>query len=241
MIGLPQLAVASPLSYLLAFLVPALDAVLPILPSETVVIALGVATSGSVDPRIGILIALAAAGAFTGDNLCYFIGRRFGPAAERWVFAGDRGQKRRDWATGALQRYGAGIIIVCRFIPGGRTAVTFICGAVAYPRRSFIIATACAGSIWAVYAFLLGRLGGQAFEHQPWLGLVIAFGATLVVTAMIEGMRRLRPWRWFTRPRPGPAAHPDGDPDPDPDRDLRAEGELGPDTGPGPRAGPRSR
>jgi membrane-associated protein len=200
-IGLPELAVASPLSYLLAFLVPALDAVLPILPSETVVIALGVATAGSVDPRIGLLVALAALGAFTGDNVCYFIGRRFGPFAERWVFAGERGARRRAWATGALERFGARLIIVCRFIPGGRTAVTLTCGVVGYPRRNFIIATACAGSIWAVYAFLLGRVGGKAFESRPWLGLLLAFAATLVLTGIIEGLRRLRPWRWFSRPR----------------------------------------
>jgi membrane-associated protein len=200
MIGLPELAVASPISYLLAFLVPALDAVVPVLPSETVVIALGVATAGSVDPRIGLLVGLAALGAFCGDNLCYLIGRRFGPTAERWVFSGERGAKRRAWASGALNRFGARLIIVCRFIPGGRTAVTLTCGVVGYPRRSFVPATACAGVIWAVYAFLLGRLGGKAFENRPWVGLLVAFGATLAVTVIIEGIRRLKPWQWFRRP-----------------------------------------
>lgn len=230
MIGLPQLAVSSPVSYLLAFLVPAFDAVLPVLPSETVVIALGVATAGSIDPRIGLLVGLAAFGAFCGDNLCYFIGRRFGPAAERWVFSGERGQRRRAWAAGALDRFGARLIIVCRFIPGGRTAVTLTCGVVEYPRRSFVPATACAGAIWAVYVFLLGRLGGKAFEDRPWIGLIVAFGATLLLTVIIEGVRRFKPWRWFKRPGSGAEPAQRGQ--------SGAEAESNRFSRPGPRDGP---
>ena len=70
----------------------------------------------------------------------------------------------------ALDRYGARIIIVCRFIPGARTAVTLVCGLVGFRRRTFVIATAFAGVIWACYAFFIGRLGGQAFESRPWAG-----------------------------------------------------------------------
>ena len=50
MIDLAQLDVSSPVSYLVAVLVPALDALIPVLPSETAVIALGVATAGGTDP-----------------------------------------------------------------------------------------------------------------------------------------------------------------------------------------------
>ena len=44
MIDLSTLDISSPVSYLVAVIVPALDAILPVLPSETAVIALGVAT-----------------------------------------------------------------------------------------------------------------------------------------------------------------------------------------------------
>jgi membrane protein YqaA with SNARE-associated domain len=89
--GLYALEVGSALSYVMAVLVPALDALVPVLPSETVVIALGVATAGSADPRIGLLVALAAFGAFLGDNAAYLVGRRFGSAVDRRLFAGERG------------------------------------------------------------------------------------------------------------------------------------------------------
>ena len=81
--ALTSLAVASPVSYLAAVAIPALDALIPLLPSETAVIALGAATAGSHDPRIAVLVALAACGAFLGDNLAYLVGRRFGPFARR--------------------------------------------------------------------------------------------------------------------------------------------------------------
>jgi membrane protein DedA with SNARE-associated domain len=78
--ALTSLQVDAPLSYVIA------------------VIALGVATAGSSDPRIALLIACAAAGAFLGDNLSYLIGRRFGPWAERRFFVSGKSARSRAWA-----------------------------------------------------------------------------------------------------------------------------------------------
>ena len=185
------LQLGSPLSYLIAVLIPALDAIFPVLPSETIVITLGVATAGSTDPRIAVLVFCAAAGAFLGDNLSYLIGRRFGPWARRRFFKGEKGAERLAWAQRSLERFGMPLIVVCRFVPGGRTAVTLVCGIVRYNHRRFMVATAIAGVIWACYAFFLGRIGGKAFEDQPWIGLLVAFGATLALSVLVEGIRRL--------------------------------------------------
>ncbi|HEY2505525.1 MAG TPA: DedA family protein [Streptosporangiaceae bacterium] len=195
MTGLLHLAVASPLSYVIALLVPAFDSVIFVLPSETVVIALGVSTAGSTDPRIGVLVALAALGAFLGDNGAYLLGRRYGHVLSKRLFAGEKGARRLAWAQQSLDRFGARIIVGCRFIPGGRTAVTLTCGMVGYPRRSFVPATAVAGTLWASYAFFIGRLGGQAFEDRPWLGLLVAFGTVTVISVLIEVVRRVLRWR----------------------------------------------
>jgi membrane-associated protein len=189
---LTSLQVASPVSYAIAIVIPALDAIIPVLPSETAIIALGVATAGSTDPRIALLIACAAAGAFLGDNLSYLLGRRFGPAVERRFFSTAKGARRRAWAEHSLHRFGLQIIIACRFIPGGRTAVTLSCGLIGYPRRRFITATAAAGIIWALYSFFVGRLGGKSFEDNPWAGFLIAFAAAIVVSGLIETARRIR-------------------------------------------------
>jgi len=187
-----ELDVNSLTSYLIAFVLPALDALLPVVPAETAIITLGVATAGSTDPRIGVLVVLAAAGAWCGDNINYQLGRWFGPWVVRRFLSGERGRKQRAWAERSLERYGWRLIIACRFIPGGRTAVTLTCGLIGYNRRSFMLATAVAAMFWACYAFFIGRLGGHVFESKPWAGLLLALGVVLAVSALVEVIRRLR-------------------------------------------------
>ena len=201
MSALTSLHAGSALSYAIAIVLPALDAILPLVPSETVIIALGVATAGSTDPRIGLLVACAAVGAFLGDNLSYLLGRRFGPRVERRFFATGKGVRQRAWAERSLARFGMQLIVVCRFIPGGRTAVTLSCGLIGYSRRRFVIATAVAAILWALYSFFVGRLGGAAFEGKPWAGFLASLGITLVISGLIEGTRRIR--RGASRRNPG--------------------------------------
>jgi membrane-associated protein len=206
----------SGLSYAIAIVLPALDAVFPVVPSETAVITLGVATAGSTDPRIALLVACVAIGAFLGDNLCYLIGRRFGPWAERRFFSSGKGARQRAWAEQSLEKWGMPLIIVCRFIPGGRTAVTLCCGLIGYSHRRFMSATAVAAVIWALYSFFLGRLGGRAFENNTWAGLLLSLGITLVISAVIEAVRRIR--RARSRRRDAGQAEPDHPGQHQPDR-----------------------
>ena len=205
--ALTILQVGSVISYVIAIVIPALDAVIPVLPSESVIIALGVATAGSADPRIALLVACSALGAFLGDNLSYLLGRRFGPQVEKRFFRGEKGARRRAWAERSLQRFGMQLIVVCRFFPGGRTAVTLCCGIIGYPRRRFVVATAAASVIWASYSFFIGRLGGKAFEHAPWAGFAVAFGITIAVSVLVELVRRIVSRR---RGAAGSGRHPAG-------------------------------
>jgi membrane protein DedA with SNARE-associated domain len=63
-----------------------------------------------------------------------------------------------------------------------------------------------AAVIWALYAFFIGRIGGQAFEDNVWAGLGIAFAVSVAVSGVIEGARRL--WR---HARKVEAGHPGQD------------------------------
>lgn len=84
-----------------------------------------------------------------------------------------------------------------------------------------MLGTALAGMLWASYAFLLGRIGGQAFEGRPWAGLLVGLGLTVAVSGVIEAARRIRRQqrRRQARLRPG---HPGCAADPAPaDRILR--------------------
>jgi membrane protein DedA with SNARE-associated domain len=91
-----------------------------------------------------------------------------------------------EWAERQLEERGGELIVVARFIPGGRTAVTLSAGGLAYPWRRFVVFDACASLIWALYAALLGYFGGRAFEDAPWKGLVIALALAFSVAGAVE-------------------------------------------------------
>ena len=151
-VTLDLLADMAALAYLLVLVLAAFDVVVPILPSESVVILGGVlAWQGRLHPIP--LIAAAAAGAIAGDHLSYAIGRwtqRGRPQAGR---RGDRrmgkAERLQIWAARQLDRRGPSLLIVARFIPGGRTASTFMAGRTAYPLRRFTPPVVVAGLVWA--------------------------------------------------------------------------------------------
>ena len=113
-------------SYLVVFAVAMIDAFFPIVPSEATAIAAGVvASTGGLN--VGLVILAAALGAIAGDNICFALGHFLGYRVERRFFASEKSQKRLKWAQEMLEKRGGYLIVVARFIPGGRTVTTFTC------------------------------------------------------------------------------------------------------------------
>ena len=180
-----MVADASGWAYLIVFLLAVLDAVVPLVPSETAVITAGVVAANG-DLSLALIIPAAAAGAFIGDNLAYLIGRRFGGRATK-RFSGEKGTRRMKWAEDQLEERGGELIVVARFIPGGRTAVTLSAGTLGYPWRRFAAFDAAAALLWALYASLLGYYGGKTFES--FWGLVLALLTAFAIAGGIEFVR----------------------------------------------------
>src|SRR5829696_7934890 len=163
-----------------------LDAFFPIVPSEATAIAAGV-VAGTGGLRVELVILAAALGAIVGDNISFAGGHFFGEPLNRRFFQGEKAKKRVEWARKLLEERGGYLIVVSRFIPGGRTVTTFTAGFVeTFPWRRFIVFDAIAGFIWGTYTVLLGYFGGKSFEEEPWKGLLLAFAFALVVTGLIE-------------------------------------------------------
>jgi membrane-associated protein len=177
-------------TYPYIFGISALDVLFPLVPSETSVILAGV-FAGTGDLFIVAVILAAAAGAVLGDNTSYWIGRKAGPWIVRRFFAGKR-KERIDWAEAQIEERGPYLIVVGRFIPGGRTAVTLSAGLLEMRWRKFFAFDVAAGLCWATYAALLGYFGGRVFEEQPLKGFLIAFAIALAVTGAVEVYRWLR-------------------------------------------------
>jgi membrane-associated protein len=187
----------SPWTYAYLVAVAALDSVFPLVPSETSVILGGVFASSG-DLVLVLVIVFSAAGAILGDNIAYWLGRLAeGPIVRRF-FAGEK-RRRLEWAERQIDERGGYLIIVARFIPGGRTAVTISCGILDMPWRRFLAFDVAAGAIWATYAAMLGYFGGRAFERDPWKGFLAAFAVALAITGLIEV------YRWMRRRRAAPA------------------------------------
>jgi membrane-associated protein len=186
-----ELVSASPWTYAVILGVAALDAVLPLVPSETAVISAGV-LAGAGDLQLGLVIAAGAAGAYVGDSSAYLLGRRADERLKRRLFRGDKGARRQAWAEGMLERHGGPLIFGARFVPGGRTATTVSAGVLRmrWPRFAAFAAGAALG--WALYAALLGYIGGRAFEDNPLWGLLVGFGLAAGTFLVVEAARRAR-------------------------------------------------
>jgi membrane-associated protein len=189
---------ASGWAYGIVFLLAFLDAIVPVVPSETAVITAGV-VAGAGDLSLAMIVPSAAAGAFLGDNTAYWIGRRFGTRVVDRFFSGEKSRRRIDWAERQLTERGGELIAIARFIPGGRTAVTLSAGLLGFRWRRFILFDAAAAVGWALYASLLGYFGGHAFEHAAWKGLLLALGIAFAVAGGVEVTR----WVLKRRQAPG--------------------------------------
>jgi membrane-associated protein len=189
---------ASGWAYLIVLVLAFLDAMLPIVPSETSVITAGVVASAG-DLDLWLVIVAAACGALLGDNVVYFVGHHFGDRARRRFFSGEKATARIDWAERQLKERAGQLITGGRFIPGGRTAVALSAGLTHFPWRRYVLLDAIAALAWALYASLLGYFGGKAFEDQPWKGLILAIAIAFAVAFGVEGVRWLRERRRTAR------------------------------------------
>lgn len=190
--ALIDLLTGSAWAYPLLFGICVGDAVFPALPSETAMIVCGIQAARG-ELSLEWVIVIGAAGAFCGDNSSYAAGRWIGQPIVRRFFSGERAKKRLDWARRFLKERGSYVLIVARFVPGGRTATTFTAGLVHLRWLTrFAPYIFIAAIIWAVYGALLGYLGGRVFEDRPIYALLLAFGLAALVGAAGELVRRWR-------------------------------------------------
>jgi membrane-associated protein len=182
---------SSPWAYGIVLGIAALDAVFPAVPSESLAITAGV-LAGVGKLHVAPTIAAAAGGAFLGDTGSYVLGRTLGRRVRGRLFRGKRSQRALGWAERTLEQRGGYLIVVARFIPGGRTATTFTAGMIRFPAWRFVGFAALAAISWASYAVLLGYLGGRIFEQSPLLALGVALGIAVGITVVVEAVRRFR-------------------------------------------------
>lgn len=180
-----------PEAYAIVLLLALGDGVFPAFPSETGLIVAGLLSVVG-DLTLGWVIVAGAVGAFAGDGVSYALGRYVGRPVQERFLNDDRSRRMLDWAGRQLSERGGLVVIAGRYVPGGRTAVTFTAGLAHYRYPRFAAYDAVAALTWAAYGSLLGYFGGRFFHHHAWAALLLAFGIAGSVALAIELARRHR-------------------------------------------------
>jgi membrane-associated protein len=180
--------------YPLLFVIVACEAGgLPV-PGETGLITAAVlASQGKL--KVELVIALAAAGAITGDNIGYLIARKGG----RWLLERPgpfHRQRQQVLAVGQpfFERHGAKAVFFGRFVLGLRVWASWLAGATRMHWRSFVLWNALGGITWAtavgLVAYFLGRSASNAIEAFGFFGLAAVLLALLGAFAVHRRHRR---------------------------------------------------
>lgn len=170
------------------------DAFLVVLPSETLVVALGAAWASTGSPALLPVVLVAAVGAIIGDGLCFAIGRRVGLDRWKWQRTGAVGRALAR-VRGAILTRTAVLVFTARYVPFARIAVNLAAGASGLPVRRFLPLSAAAGLAWAVYNVVVGAVVGAALAETPVLAIVfsvlVAIALGLAVDALLaQAVRR---------------------------------------------------
>lgn len=167
------------------------DGFFPPIPGETVIVMLAVAAQSGGGVAWGIVLAVAALGAWCGDQLAYALGRALGTRALP-ALRGARGRRAVEWATRSLDRRGASVVLGARFVPVGRTAVNVTAGAVGFSRRRFMALSAVASVTWATYSVVIGTLAAAWVGDSPLLAVVVGVVGGILLGVLVDTVVRLR-------------------------------------------------
>ncbi|MSP48852.1 MAG: DedA family protein [Alphaproteobacteria bacterium] len=143
--------------------------------------------------RLDLLIVFAWLGSFAGDQLYFWIGRRWGRSL---LLRFPRWSPGVQAALDLLRRYNTGFILSFRFIYGVRNFSSFAMGTSGLSWPRFLVLNFIAAGVWAVTFAGTGYIVGATFEHL--LGdLALGFGLVMLgifatVIALIARARKRR-------------------------------------------------
>ncbi|MBC8441148.1 MAG: LssY C-terminal domain-containing protein [Deltaproteobacteria bacterium] len=155
-----------------------------ILPGSTIVLLLGaMCARGYLE--IGNLIGFAASGAIIGDNINYYIGKKYGA---RWL-------KNGFWLLTAIHiekakyfmdNHGAKSVFIGRFIPSVKEIVPFIAGSIKMDFKTFMLWNILGAIGWGCEWVLAGFIFAQSLNlAELWLSRAGLFFAFLLILGVV--------------------------------------------------------
>jgi membrane protein DedA with SNARE-associated domain len=162
-----------------------------IVPGETLVI-LGGFYARVGDLWLPLVALVAVVGAILGDNVGYWIGRRFGHG-----FVERHGRKlfitpeRLERVEGYYGSHGGKTVFLGRFVPFVRSVGFIVAGVAEMPWRRFLLYDVAGAVIWGIANSALGYLAGASYEKwAPYAGLGIGVVLLLLIGGSTLARRR---------------------------------------------------
>jgi membrane-associated protein len=184
----------APVLYPLIMVAVALDAAMPPIPSELMVV-----TSGALCVSDAVLLPLAllaaSSGSMLGDLLVYSLfKRRLTHLLDRFGW----GRKVHLGIRRAADKGGrsstAAAMLAGRFIPAGRTATMAAAGIAEVPAIRVVRASAAGSVLWACWMVGLGYVTGRSTRFPVWanslIGVALGVGVGVLMAAVIALRRR---------------------------------------------------
>ena len=145
-------------------------------------------------------LVCAAAGAFLGDGLSYWVGRHLGPQRLRsgWPFL--RYPQWLDRGETMFRRHGVKSILIARFVGAVRPFVPAIAGMLHMPIKRYAIPSAFASIVWAGLFLAPGWVLGASYDAVAAVAdrLALALGGLAAAIALAWAIV-LYSWRWFVQ------------------------------------------
>ena len=176
------------LSYWIVFFAALLETIIIIglfLPGSTVVLILG-AFSAKGYASIQFLFIFATLGAILGDNINYYIGKKYG---SKWLKNGFwiLNEKHFLKAQKFFDKHGSKSVFFGRFVPSIKEIVPLIAGILEMNKKKFFLWNVLGAIGWGIEWLLMGYIFGQSFDlAKNWI-LKIGLVSVILLIVFISG------------------------------------------------------
>lgn len=165
-----------------------------IFPGDTLLFTAGIMAASddrSFAPLWALMLLIPVAAAL-GDQVGYFIGRRYGPPALQSRVLSWIGPEAVRKTEAFFDRYGPVTVMFARFIAVVRTVTPLVAGIAKMKHRVFTVWSVIGCSIWGAGITFLGYLLGGIPLIQDYLDIFILLGVASVLIPVLIKVVRIR-------------------------------------------------
>lgn len=133
------------------------------------------------------VIAASAFGGALGDQMYFYLARRYG-----WtrLCRSARGRRALERAQALLARYGPSVVIASRFLVGLRITIPLVCGTLGMSALLFSLLNLVSALLWALFYALTLTFVWSAIAAPHWrIWLAVVVAAALALALLIRSRR----------------------------------------------------